>query len=406
MQNNSRNFKIYLLKALLIIFVASIPFSRAVLSISGLSIFVLSLALINTKKLQFDKSYLLLIFLILVCFADFFRADNIVQWKSEILIKLPLILLPIPIIFAQNTLGRTYLKFLLITFIITILVSSSISVINYFLNFEELNKLVLQSKNIPVSGGMHHITFSVYCAIAVFISIFIAVDYKIKWMYLAAGINLINLHILSARTGLAGFYFASFALAIILVFKNKQYLKFVLPLIILLILFPVIAFFTVKSFKNRAINTLDDIKTTINQSDANYKSMAMRVEATKIAWKIFIKNPIAGVGTGNLRKQMDIEYERQNTNLFMENRILPHNQFILEAATRGILGLIPIILFVFSPLFLGINKLAYPFLTLWILLTFGLFFECFFERQHGIILVSFFWFLLLNYNNFLNNIKG
>ncbi|NUM30917.1 MAG: O-antigen ligase family protein [Bacteroidetes bacterium] len=399
MQNNN-SYLLKFLKVLILIFIVSIPFSRALLSISGILIAAVSLAfaITNKKKISLaNHYYILLLVFVALCTIDFARVYEFSNWTREISIKLPLILLPLPFLLAKQIFDRNFVKYILITFVFTISISSSISVVNYFLNYEELNKLVLQSKNIPVAGGMHHITFSVYCALSVFLAVIAAFDYKIKWLHFFAIINLINLHILSARTGLAGFYITAFFLIFVITLKNRKYLKFALPSLIIILILPVTTFFTIKSFKNRVLNTVDDLKTTLNQKDANYKSMAMRVEATKTAWSIFEKNILFGVGTGNLRKHMDIEYELKNTNLFLENRILPHNQFVYEAATHGISGLLVLLLFIFLPVFWGFNKLSFSFVSLWMLLLFGMFFECFFERQHGVVLVSFFWFLFLAY---------
>lgn len=396
MQNNYRIFRLNTLKFLLIFFVISIPFSRALLSISGFLILLLSISFFDKKCLFSNKYYVCLIITTAICLADVIRAEDIKLWANEVFIKLTLLILPLPFILVKEIFENKFIKYILIVFVATVTLSSTISVVNYFINFEELNKLVLQSKNIPIAGGMHHITFSVYCALAVFVSFFAAIYFKTKWLFIFTVLNIINLHILSARTGLAGFYIASLAIAFMATLRNRKLLKYSLPAILVLILLPIVAFFSLKSFQNRIINSIDDLKTTINNTDANYKSMAMRVEATKTAFSIFKKNPIFGVGTGNLRKQMDKEYEIKNTNLFIENRILPHNQFVLEAATHGIVGLIPLFAFVFLPFLSGFKNLPYTFISLWILLFIGFFFECFFERQHGVVLISFFWFILYN----------
>lgn len=46
---------------------------------------------------------------------------------------------------------------------------------------------------------------------------------------------------------------------------------------------------------------------------------------------------------------MSIQYEQNNTHLFIENRILPHNQFVIEAAIHGITGLFILLLFLHFP---------------------------------------------------------
>ena len=74
-------------------------------------------------------------------------------------------------------------------------------------------------------------------------------------------------------------------------------------------------------------------------SNPSGKSFAQRFEFWRIAGKIIKDNPILGVGTGDVQKEFDAEYERSNSRLSKEFRLRAHNQFLTFWIAFGILGL-------------------------------------------------------------------
>jgi O-antigen ligase len=379
--------------------VAAIPYSRAIISISTALLFVSALAefSFNKPKTNFRNIYFIcLAALVLFCMLDGFRAYSVDEWVKGNEVKLPLVIFPFAIVIFRQKINQSFLQLISVVFCVSITISVLASMFNYANNYDEINQLVLQSKNVPIFGGMHHITYSVFGAFATIVAFVLAYQAKLKWMWIPAIINFVGLHILTARTGLVGFYCTGMLLGFVYFINHNSSKKLVLIGIIAAIALPIAAFFTIGSFHNRAVNTWEDVKVIWNQKDANYQSMGMRVEAAKTSFSIIKKHPIIGVGNSNIKTAMAIQYEVNNTNLFIENRILPHNQFIMELTVHGVIGLLLLLVFFIYPLFNGFTKLPLLFISLWSLVLFACMFECLFDRQHGIILVSLFWLLFSN----------
>lgn len=331
--------------------------------------------------------------LVLLELLDSLRSASIVEWFAYFNIKLPLLLYSFSILAFAKKLDKRFLVLGGTMYCASVTLTGVLSMIHYFLNYNALNALVLQSKPIPIMGEIHHITFSVFCGFAVILASYLAYVFKIKWLWVLAFLNFLALHILAARTGLTGFYFALAVLGILYIFKNKTNRKVLILGFSLASLLPIAAFYSVPSFHNRVINSIEDLKAIYTQDDANYQSLGMRIEASKTAINLIKKYPVFGIGNSNLRKAMEIQYEEDNTNLFLENRILPHNQFIMETTIHGIAGLLLLILFFAYPLYRGLSKLPVLFVSLWAMILFATMFECLFDRQHGVVIVGLLLFL-------------
>lgn len=400
MQNNSRSYPSILFKSALVLLLASIPFSRALLSISTGLIVISAIweFILNKPKVHFKNKYLYcLAGLVIFCLLDGFRADSHIEWARLVELKLPLLLLPLSILIFNKHLNERLITNFTIVFCMSVSAATLGSIINYGMNYKAINALVLQSKNVPIMGGMHHITFSVFCAFASLVSFVLAVKLKSALFWLLAVVNLLGLHILTARTGLVGFYFAAFILGIVYLVHHRPKTHYLVGVGLAIIIAPLVAFWGIGSFHNRVLNTWEDIKVIRAQKDVNYQSMGMRLEASKTAISIAKKHPIIGVGFSNIKGEMARQYTEDNSTLFLENRIMPHNQFIMEATVHGIIGFVILLLYFAFPLFAPFTKLPLVFLCLWSLLFFASFFECLFDRQHGILLVSLFWFLYIDF---------
>jgi hypothetical protein len=384
-------------KIALFCLIITLPWSRAITSISTGLIFLTGIWEHFYNKIRIPKnvSYLFLLAFIFLCAIDVWRADSVSEWFSYFNIKLPLILVPFAVIVFGDQINEKLKENISISFCIAITSATIASTINYIQHYHELTALVLQSKPIPIMGEIHHITFSVYCAFSIIVSAYYAYHHKLRWLWLFTIINLVGLHVLTARTGLVGFYFACFFLGIIYILKYKIKIRYLVIGVTAIGFLPIIAFYTLSGFHNRILNSWEDVKVIWNDKDVNYQSMGMRIEASKTAFDIVKRNPIMGIGLSNIKQAMSKQYEDNHSKLYIENRILPHNQFVIEAAIHGIIGLVVLLLFFISPFFTKLGQLSPLFLAFWALIFFACMFECLLDRQHGVILVSIFWFLYL-----------
>ena len=269
------------------------PWSRAFTSIATGLLFIAALAevFINKPKITFANSFIWISGIVLLCLFDGLRVSSVNEWFSCFNIKLPLFLLSFSVFPFRNKYSEDNFKQFSLIFCISVTAATLASSINYGINYKEINALVLQSKPIPILGGMHHITFSVFCAFTVIVSAYYALKNKLNWLWILTGINFIGLHVLAARTGLVGLYFACFVLGVVYILNHKPKIQYLIGRLALICIVPVIAFYSIRSFHNRIINSMEDVKVIWNQKDANYQSMGMRVMAAKTAFDLIKKTP-------------------------------------------------------------------------------------------------------------------
>jgi O-antigen ligase len=286
---------------------------------------------------------------------------------------------------------------LLIVFNYAVFFTGSVSSMVYLLNRSYFDPLILQAKPIPISFGygIYHIQFSLLNAIAGISGLLLLFFYKknithylfVLLLIITIG-NIVNLHILSARTGIMGFYLAVLALGIFVGIKKGKILKWLFFILLCIVILPTFAYFISGSFRNRIANSKEDMETIIASKNPNDKSVAMRVEAWKTSISLIKKNVITGVGLGDLETNLQEEYVINQTLLSPYNRKNPHNQFLETGIHTGVLGML--LLFTFVITYLISSKNNPMMLCVSVIIFSAMFFESMLERQVSINAMSFF----------------
>ena len=286
----------------------------------------------NRAALIFTLGYLSLLF-------SFFYSDDYGYLWERLQIKLPLLLYPI----AWANVGKfseSQLKLIFYTLVVTIVVSCCGILIYYFIHFEEVNQLYLQSKIMP--GPINHIRFSLMAVITAYLIYYFLATYRcimneltIKLLVMAAIFLIIFLHIYSVRSGILGLYIVIFICLINYVVKSKNYKNTFLAAGFLMFIC-LTSFLFSPTLRNKILNTKKDVQVYQNNQDPNYNSLSTRVVSYKVAYQIFKEDVWWGCGLGDL--------EQKNINQFRTNYptivtpIIPHNQFIYYLAAVGIVG--------------------------------------------------------------------
>ena len=337
-----------------------------------------------------EKGFLLavLAFWFVLVLVDGFRATDIAAWGDEVIRKLTLVVVPLYVLTLPRNSCRYTSAWLFFVSVISLV--AVVSGVNYALNFEEINALLLQSKHVPIFGNIHHIYFGIYQALAIWACVFFMKSerYKLLWR-----VNLIVLfimiHILASRTGLLAFY-GSVGIYLISRAINSGNAKPLLIGLVLLICVPLIGYQVSTSFRNKVLNSMEDLDAVTSGDDINYKSLAMRVEAWRVGTSVFKQKFLFGVGATEIEEVMQEAYKSEKTVLFPENRIGPHNQFLEMSMAHGIVLAAALLLafclayrsHVDVPYFLGMLTVFF--------LSFLL--ESYLERQQGMIAFSLFLF--------------
>jgi O-Antigen ligase len=142
-----------------------------------------------------------------------------------------------------------------------------------------------------------------------------------------------------------------------------------------------------KGFSGR----LESIKYAVeNQGDPNNSTVLQRLEYWKTALQIIRKNPVLGVGTGDVQDAFDAQYQLNRSKLIAENRHRTHNMFLTIQLSFGIFGTILFFLFIRQFLLFNYsNKNILAFCIFGAIIA-SLFVEDTLETQTGVTLFSFF----------------
>lgn len=271
------------------------------------------------------------------------------------------------------------------------------SVLNYAIHKDAIDALLLESKSIPVFGGMHHIHFGIINALSILALIFyfwqkVYSKNQLKITWLLWTVIFISFHILSSRTGLVSFY-VTIGFSTFIHFSLSKNWKLLIASVLVIMIAPIAFYGLSTSLQNKMTNTLEDIKTwnSPNREDINHQSMAMRIEAYKAALFAIKNNGIFGVGAERMEQEIFESFKEIDTPLTFENQKMPHNQFLESTVKYGVFGILGVLYFFILPIMEMSRKPGFLFIFGVILcLCVSSMFESLLERQVSIFILVFF----------------
>lgn len=318
-------------------------------------------------------------------------------WLRDVRVKLSLLLIPIAVALYPNVPEKFRLAGIW-AFIISLIFVQVGSTFEMLTRIEEYQTLVYHSKPVRIIGGRNHLYFSVLGAVGFWCTLWIASGRTLsgkKWekhlAMLCAAIIFICMHFLVARTGLVALYASGFVAILLFGLKMKKY-KLLAVGLAAIILFPIISYVAIPTMKERVDNTIKDFKLTIAVAgDPTTFSGGSRVEAAKVAWIVFKKNPILGVGMGDLDEEMNTAYGEKRSKVMEGKRLKPHNQLIQQLAGNGLIGTL-LLLAAFLVIFIPKSKVkSVPILVIFSLFMVSMTFESMLERQVGVCIFTLAW---------------
>lgn len=318
-------------------------------------------------------------------------------WDKEstrlFILKLPLLLLPL-LLHGSQRLTRAHKTILASIAIWSVYAAATASTLVYLSDMEWYNQLVLESKPMPVLVRMHHIEFSVFHAASVLAGLWLWSGRKnsslpqifLWFTVFAAAVNLLTIHLLSARTGLVSLY-AGLAFWAMLAARH-QLKRFIWPALGALLI-ALLAFRFLPSLNNRLRNSLEDLQTVNQKTDPNDRSFAQRVEAWKAAAHILQEAPFTGLGMHDLSGAMDAAHTAQQSRVLPWNRKMPHNQYLESGIQGGFPAILLCLLAVLLPFFAAWrngNHMGFAFFAMAAL---AFVFESLMEQQSGVLWLVF-----------------
>jgi O-antigen ligase len=383
--------------SLLVIMIASVFFSRILLSVTMIVFVIFSVSHQQIKKqvsVFFNSPLLwsmsLLFFLPLI---SGLWSGNQNEWLEAIKIKAPLLAMPFAFA-APFGLSKKQWQNLAFLFVVFVGIATVWSMSHYVLDAREVNENYLRSQLLITLLEDDHVRFSWMIAISILVTAWLWLEKKREnnksnWLLLVFIVwQIIFLHLLAARTGLLAFYLMMLLAAISFIIKKWRSGRGIILLLILLAL-PVIAYFSLPTFQNRVKYFLYDLPYFSKGHYSPAMNDAVRIISLKAGWNVMNDHPFSGVGFGDVMDETKKWYGNNYPAMQEADKILPSGEWLIYGDGCGWPGLIFFGLVMFIPFFIPVkkNKWLWILLNVSVLLTF--LFDISLEIQFGVFLYSF-----------------
>ena len=239
---------------------------------------------------------------------------------------------------------------------------------------------------------MHPTYFMVYLNLSV-----LFIFYDLFWhreeirgrrvIYMASMfLQLLTLFLLSARTALAT-CLITFIIYTIVMFRQKKFVKIdAIPVTLFFICAVVFQLGILKFF-----NRYDQVTEVIKHPDTKEEnSTSIRYNLWKIAGDLISEHPVAGVGIGDIKEELQKKYEAYHYEYGIINKISPHNQYLHTAVILGLTGVFLLLAMLGSAFLLAWKNGDWIYLLFIVIISMNCITESMLERQAGILFFAFF----------------
>ena len=301
-----------------------------------------------------DKVLMLLVLVFFVYLLSSLNSTDDRDFLLErIRIKLPFLAMPVAFTVFANKISPRKFYSLLYLFLVIVLVTALSITFSFYKNIT--NMLQQYSEGHVVETPFSHIRYSLMTAFAIVVGFYLfSKNFYLRypferWLILLVTLFLIYfLHLLAVRSGIVALYLCGIFMIFYFIFRIKN-LRIALLIGALIILIPLISYFTIPTVKAKLQYMQFDLEQLFFFNNASGLSDAGRVMSDEEGMALFREHPLTGIGIGDLRVEMKkkLGAAPENPNYLL----LPHNQFLFVAAGTGIFGLIIFAAAVFLPLF-------------------------------------------------------
>ncbi|MBK7406839.1 MAG: O-antigen ligase family protein [Saprospirales bacterium] len=350
----------------------------------------------NTRTWWWYRPFLFVAIPFLLVLVSAAWSSDIPYTLERLRIKAPFLVLPWALVGIPR-ISRKEFHFILYFLLALMTIACLYVGLNYLVHFQEINDMIGRGKPIPTPSN--HIRFSLVLCFAILSGFFLIAErffIRYRWeRWLILGLTMFLLgfiHLLSVRSGLLVLYLAVLVWLLRYVFLTRRWAVAV-ALGVSFVFLPIVAYQLFPSFRTKLEYVRWDLVQHQHGTGANY-SDSDRLTSLKVGWEIGKRNPIFGVGAGDLKREVNLEYARSFPDA--PTIKMPHNQYVTLFAGTGLVGVGVFTLGFFYPLFYRRHYKDPLFLALHVVVFASFLMENTLENNFGI---SFFLlFLLLGLN--------
>jgi hypothetical protein len=330
---------------LLLLMIANLFFSRALLSIS-IVLFVI-VAIVQKDFVQLIKRFITTPYLVFFSLLFFIPAisglwsSNLNLWADVVRIKLPLLVFPLA--FAANwQFSAKQWNWLAAVFLVAVFGGCVWGLADYWQNPASMHEAYLRAKTISTPLENDHVRFSWLVAVAIILCCLLFVmsadNQRRVFLSLLAVFFIIYLHVLSARTGLLSFYIF-LLLGCGWLFRKHRKNKWSIGGLFILAALPVISFFALPTFRARVDYFIYDWSYAGKGQYLPGSSDGARTMSLKAGWQMLKENPW-GVGAGDIISETDKWYAANVPQVLPTDKFYPSSEWLMYGGFAGWAGAI------------------------------------------------------------------
>ncbi len=377
-----------LLIILMVMLIAGLLFSRALLSISSVGLGVLFIISSKRSELSVPLSLAVALIFFPVAISGYWSDDKDL-WMNSVSVKIPLLTMLLGT--CTTTITRITWQRVILVYLLAVTAGCCYSLYYYWLNYDAVQLSYLQAKVISTPADNDYVRFSWMVVTAVFLGIKYILLQPVKWLKrISAAMVLfliIYLHILAAKTGLLCLYAGGFIYLLMIAGMQKKW-KHALASLAVIITVALLSYAVFPTLRNRVQYVVYDFS---NYSKGNFMpgyNDAARWLSLKAGYAIMKEQPLSGVGFGDIHTAVNHWHTIHHPASFAYERFSPTNQWLVYGAGSGWPGMLVFtmgmaILFYYTtarePLSVILSAVTcIPFLT-----------DDSLEGQYGVILLAF-----------------
>lgn len=381
-----------------------ILFPRNFKFIPILLLLAFSLYLINKHKKFNYKFFVFASIPYLLLIIGMIYTENISNGFKKLETGASLILYPLCFSAISKSDLNSNLKNVLKSFCIATLIFS-LSILFYFILFKSKSLIyflhhnnVLIDKYIHSKYQIHAIYFSMNIGISLIFSFFLLIRYKKNNLSIIYNLICILLFVsflivFNKRMSILGLVIVSITIGVFSFkkIKKKSLILFLSSSFFILIIIGIVF---LPRFKNRnSFKEFFNLSTVVNDYNT---SIGKRVFLYKSAFKVFKKEPIIGVGTGDTNESISLELKKISKKT--SKNFNSHNQYLSYLVSVGLFGFLIFMFYVFYIYKVTYLSKDFLFLGLFLFLCLNMMSENILEREAGVLVYAFFVNLFLRIN--------
>lgn len=372
------------------LFIFSLPFHKFVVPILLLTIISWWFANSLREKiemLRFNKNLLYFVLPFIFYLFGMIYSDNQSFGWTDIETKLSLFLFPI-LYASVRDLCKNYKK-LIIIYIISMCICALLSVLIGAIKYGQMPTYNM------VDYFLHPSYFAMYLNLALgfVLLLFLHKNSKSLSWFLTAAFTIISIAIwLSlSKSGIILWGLIIIVTIAYIIFWQKKYILLSFILVGIGIGLSIFSYHKLPGFKERFAYAFSVFDTKAEKIDVTTtESSQVRELVWQQAIELIKENPFLGTGTGDIKDELYVKYDKAGMTGALENKLNVHNQFLQVWATLGTFGFIAFMLSFIIPLYLAIKSGNYFYLLIVVVFGFNILFESMLERQDGVIFYAFF----------------